>query len=353
MSVVKVPGYRNYFTGPMSSDIIRNSIGVRKFEIILQHLHFTDNQLQVTNREDSNFDFLFKIRPLLQNLNQSFSDNAHTESHVSIDEMLIPTKGMVPNRVYMPNKPHKRGFKAWSMAGSKSGYVHHIQMSGDKKISHEKVHHSIGNSGLVVLELTEKLPEKSHVYFDNYFASPLLAVKLKEKGHDSTFTLRGNRKAGADKCMMTEKELKAKGRGAVDYVQSNGVLVCHWYDKKLVSVASTEYSVKPMETVKRWSVKEKSKQDVLRPYLIKQYNSGMGGVDLADQKVATYRLSLKTNRWYKKLLYWFIDLSMSNAWACYKVDFPETELKFVDFKVRTAQLMMDTSRSNCSCLIVD
>ena len=69
----------------------------------------------------------------------------------------------------------------------------------------------------------------------------------------------------------------------------------------------------------------------------------MGGVDLADQKVATYRLSLKTNRWYKKLLYWFIDLSMSNAWACYKVDFPETELKFVDFKVRTAaQLMMDT-----------
>ena len=76
--------------------------------------------------------------------------------------------------VYMPNKPHKRGFKAGSMAGSKSGYVHHIQMSGDKTISHAKVHHSIRNSGLVVLELTEKLPEKSHIYFDNYLASPLI-----------------------------------------------------------------------------------------------------------------------------------------------------------------------------------
>ena len=92
--------------------------------------------------------------------------------------------------------------------------------------------------------------------------------------------------------------------------------------------------------MKRWSVKEKTKKDIGCPYLIKQYNSGMGGVDLADQNVATYRLSLKTNRWYRKLLYWFIDLSVSNAWACFKVDFPTTDLDFLNFKVTIAQQLM-------------
>ena len=60
-------------------------------------------------------------------------------------------------------------------------------------------------------------------------------------------TLRGNRKAGADRYMLTEKEMKKKGRGTFDYVSANGVQVCQWYDNKLVTVASTEFSVHPTD----------------------------------------------------------------------------------------------------------
>ncbi len=76
------------------------------------------------------------------------------------------------------------------------------------------------------------------VFINYYFFS-------QELGYDSTCTLRGPRKAGAQLALKSERELKKEGRGAMDFVQSNGVLVVHWLDKKLVSVASTVFSAKP------------------------------------------------------------------------------------------------------------
>ena len=51
-------------------------------------------------------------------------------------------------------------------------------------------------------------------------------------GYDSTFTLRGNRKAGAEKALLEEAKLKELKRGGMDYVQANGVLIVSWFDSK-------------------------------------------------------------------------------------------------------------------------
>ena len=214
----------------------------------------------------------------------------------------------------------RRGYKLWRLVGAKSGYVHHFQISGDNSIDHENVDKSVGNSGLVVIELSKILPKGTSIFFDNYFASPLLALRLKENGYDSTMTLSGNRKAGADKHMLTEKELMKKGRGTFDYVSANGVQVCQWYDNKIVTVASTEFSVHPTDTVKRYHGQHKKKLNVQRPFCIAQYNRGMGGRDLCDQYLATYRSELKSGRWYRKMSYFFSDLCCSQAFSLYKVD---------------------------------
>ena len=215
-------------------------MSVSRLELILFHLHFVDDNLQV-ERGSPRFDKLFKIRPLLGYLDYSFRTGARMESQLFIDKMLAPAKGRIPSRVFMPNKPHKRGIKLWSLAGAKSGYVHKYQIFGDYTLEDEEVHHSIGNSGLVVLELASGLEPGTLIYFNNYFASPLLAKKLKEeKGINSTMTLRGGRKAGAQHFMATEKIMSKKPRGNLDFVSANGVLVCQWFDKKLVTAASTE-----------------------------------------------------------------------------------------------------------------
>ena len=70
-------------------------------------------------------------------------------------------------------------------AGS-SGYIYDFQISGDAPVPDE-----IGKSGQVVIELTKNLPAGTHLYFDNYFASPLLLLKLKEMDLESACTLRG------------------------------------------------------------------------------------------------------------------------------------------------------------------
>ena len=339
MAIVKVPKLRNYFSGPLKQDVVRHTMKISRFEQILRSLHMNDNNLQ-PKRGDQNYDKLYKFRPLLKNFVKAFDRGAEHEPHVSVDEMLAPAKGCVPGRVYMPNKPHKRGFKLWSLAGAKSGYVKNFQMFGDNTLQHKVVESSIGSSGRVVLELAEKMPQGSHIYFDNYFASPLLAYKLKERGHDATCTLRGNRKAGAEKFLMTEKVMKKKGRGSVDFVSSNGVIVTQWYDRKLVTVASTKYATVPRDLVDRWSANKTSEIQIFRPFNVRMYNKGMGGVDLADQYLSNYRLGIKTMKWYKKMLYFFIDLSISNAFACYKADYSQSTLDFLSFKIEVARSLM-------------
>ena len=118
--------------------------------------------------------------------------------------------------------------------------IHDFQISGDAFISDSQVPEEIGKSGQVVLELSKHLPSGTHLYFDNYFASPLLMLRLKERGLHSTCTLRGGRKGGAEKDMKSEVELRSLGRGSYDFCKSSdGVLIVQWYDNKLVTVGST------------------------------------------------------------------------------------------------------------------
>ena len=204
MSIVKVPGIRRHFTGITQMPIVANAMKVSRFEEILSNLHFSDNNLQ-PGRDDPNFDKFYKFRKLLTNFTKSFENSAEPEPHMSVDEMLAPAKGRIPGKVYMPNKPHKRGAKIWAAVGAKSGYVHRIQIFSDNTKTHEVVHPSIGASGRVVLELANKMPKGTHFYFDNYFASPLLLHELLEEGYEGTCTLRTNRKSSSVREGVEEK----------------------------------------------------------------------------------------------------------------------------------------------------
>ena len=203
----------------------------------------------------------------------------------------------------------------WVLAGA-SGYIYGFQISGDTFDSDTPVHDEIGKSGQVVLELAKDLPSGTHLYFDNYFASPSLMLKLKEKGLQSTCTLRGGRKGGAEKEMKTEKEMKSLGRGSYDFRKSpDGVLIVQWYDNKLVTVGSTYNSCEPASPVRRWSKAEKKYTELARPNTIGIYNKFMGGVDKADMMISFYRNKLRGRKWYKRIVFHFLDVCVTNAWV--------------------------------------
>ena len=99
---------------------------------------------------------------------------------------------------------------------------------------------------------------------------------------------------------MSKKEIQKKGRGAYDYrlEKDDKVLICEWFDNKVVLMASNTHGVEPLFEVQRYNRKAKKYINVQCPGLIKSYNECMGSVDKCDMLLALYRNRLKTRKWY-------------------------------------------------------
>jgi hypothetical protein len=188
-----------------------------------------------------------------------------------------------------------------------------------------------------VLNLVSILDPGTEVFFDNYFASPALLLELKNRGLPAACTLRSNR---TEKCpLKTEKELKKEGRGAMDHKLSEDgdILIVKWFDNKDVLVGSNSYSVNPTSLVKRWDKSKKEYMHISIPALIRAYNKGMGGVDRCDQLLSFYRIKTKARKWYRRILYHFIDLCVVNAYILYK---EKKKVPLCDFKLDVAISLM-------------
>jgi len=74
----------------------------------------------------------------------------------------------------------------------------------------------------------------------------------------------------------------------------------------------------PVEHVKRFSKKEKQSIMVLFPNIISVYNKHMGGVDLLDAIIGRYKISIKSRKWYMRLFYHLVDITVTNSWILQK-----------------------------------
>lgn len=77
--------------------------------------------------------------------------------------------------------------------------------------------------------------------------------------------------------------------------------------------------MEPAGSAKRWSTAEKRRIEIPQPYLIGQYNKNMGGVDRMDQNIATYRISIRSRKWWWPLFAYMVDVAMQNAWLIYRL----------------------------------
>lgn len=317
-----------------------------RFLNIKSNLHVVDNTNQ-PNNNDPNVDRAFKVRPLLDIVKENFR-KIPKEEKLSADEQIIPFKGRSVMKQYMPMKPNRWGYKMFLLAGAESGICYDFIFFTGKSDKSE-----LGFCTNIILKLCETVPRSINhkLYFDNYYTTVQLQVELYKLGILSVGTIRSNRVP--DVLMKNEKELSHEGRGAMDnrVGELDGVELCitRWFDNGVVNCLSTLYGCEPISLVERWSSKEKKHVQITQPNVVKFYNQYMGGVDLIDMLISLYRINVRSKKFYMKIIFHLIDLSLVNAWLLYRRHCSQFKMKKKDvmsllsFRVNVAGSLLRSS----------
>ncbi|KAJ8967797.1 hypothetical protein NQ317_012693 [Molorchus minor] len=264
MSVSSLPRTRAYWRNDIGVSNIRDAMTINEFEKIKNTLHFNDNHT-IAEKGDPKYDKLHKIRPLIDHLNNRFS-SIPLEPQLAIDEQICATKCRNHMKQYLPMKPHKWGFKFYMLCGV-TGFI------------------------------------------------PLM-VYLANHGIYSLGTVRQNRLPNNK--LLGEKEMKQFDRGTCEEYVTNidgvDLSAVAWKDNKTVSMLSTAYGELPLHKVTRYDRKQKKNISINCPNVIIQYNKHMGGVDLLDSHIGRYKIPLRSKKWYLRIFFHLLDVSLINAW---------------------------------------
>jgi hypothetical protein len=198
MSVVAMPRYDMYWAAKTYCDQVGSVMSRDRFEEIKRFFHLCDNSELTTTTitttrqarkvirtetviaTEQAKDKLFKVRFLLDHVRSKCLEISPEENN-SIDEQIIPYKGKTSSmRQYNPKKPKKWGFKSIARCGA-SGILYDFFIYTGKSI--EKPTESVAANS--VIKLVETLPEHQNfkIYFDNWFSTIGLAIKLTLSGH--------------------------------------------------------------------------------------------------------------------------------------------------------------------------
>ncbi|KAF3838885.1 hypothetical protein F7725_010653, partial [Dissostichus mawsoni] len=172
-----------------------------------------------------NADKLFRIRPVLEALKETVRTAVDPEEFQSIDEQMIPFKGRLSIKQYIPKNPNPGVLWIEVYQGAAvRGQISQLGMAAD-----------------VVIRLCDDIQQKHHkVFFDNFFTTiPLLQV-LQSQGVCGTGTCRRNRLHGAQLELKSEKQLNKEGRGACSVVtNAQNLSITRWLDSSVIHMASS------------------------------------------------------------------------------------------------------------------
>ncbi|XP_063077170.1 piggyBac transposable element-derived protein 4-like [Engraulis encrasicolus] len=311
-----------------------------RFQMILSFLHFANNEEYVGVGQPGH-DRLFKLRPIIDLIVPRFAEVYGPSKQLSLDEMTIAFKGKSVLKMYNPRKPDKYGYKVFVLSEAKSGYVLQWSIYTGRKRP-EAANAEFGATHLIVRELMAPYTGKGHeVYMDNFYTSPAIAEELASKDTGLCGTVRCNRK-GMPKGLTGQHLLLAKGDDPV-FMRKGKILACAWQDTKRVAMISTIHSNacdKKLMKASKYTDSTSDNREINRPLCVADYNSYMGGVDRADQRMKTYLFPHRSKKWYNRIFNAILSVSMVNAHIiyCRVTPAPHKPLKVFVQEVITALL---------------
>ena len=276
-----------------------------------------------------------KIKPIIDFLNQKFSSTINPGKNLCIDESLMLWKGRLKFKQFLPLKRHRFGIKLFELVDCDTGFLLGFIIYTGADTEFEKF--DLGISGDIVAHFLKPYFYKGHVvYMDNWYSSPVLAEFLHDRDTGMCGTVKKNRKG--------MPELKSKlNKGEIEVAHTDTWLVLKWLDKKEVYMITTVHETGYSSTGKQhW----KTKADIMKPTCIVEYNKNMGGVDDIDRQLSSAEPVRKSMKWYRKLFFHLVDLSLCNAHKLYKMQTTDP-LSYPDFRLEVVRGLLKLDLIDC------
>lgn len=109
-----------------------------------------------------------------------------------------------------------------------------------------------------------------------------------------------------------------------------------WQDNKEVTLLTNTFHPKNRTFVAR-TQKDGNKRNLPCPLVVKEYTNRMGGVDRFDQVRNTYSVGRRSKRWWLRVFYFLLDVSITNACMLYSQTSRSAKLTHLEFRVAVAR----------------
>ncbi|XP_071050798.1 piggyBac transposable element-derived protein 4-like [Onthophagus taurus] len=191
-----------------------------RFSLLLRMLHFSDNnELHVGDK-------LQKIRPIIELLRSRFKASMKPFKDLCIDESIVPWKGRLSFKQYIPSKRHRFGIKLFVLCDVETGFILDFIVYTGSSTEINNIA-GLGISGSITTTLLEPHLDKGHtIYYDNWYSSPHLSSYLLMRNTGSCGTIKYNRKG------MPKNFPNKMKKGEIEMRNTKKMMVIKWHDKR-------------------------------------------------------------------------------------------------------------------------
>jgi len=319
MGIVKVPNSKMFWS---NSDLFGNRyfkriMSGKTFSFMNEFLHFNDSEF-----EKASTDKLYKISPIIDYMNSKWNEHMppNDKKIYTIDESMVPYRGRLKMRQYIPSKPQKYGIKIYCLNHAESSYVQRWQIYTGKAYGGLKPIQ-------VVNTFIDFCKPNSHLFFDSLFSSFKLFQELINR--DFYFTASLSKARLGFPIKPKEKEME---QYESKFSQFDSITHVFWKsNQKILSMCSNFYQNNTR------LVSDKSKTITFqKPEMIYRYNLLARGVDKHNQLCSYYVSNRKTIKWYRKIFFYVIEACLVNSYILYKMN-KNKKMSLLNFQLAIIQ----------------
>uniref|UniRef100_A0A1A8CZE0 PiggyBac transposable element derived 4 n=1 Tax=Nothobranchius kadleci TaxID=1051664 RepID=A0A1A8CZE0_NOTKA len=300
----------------------KKTMTARRFEKLTQYLQLCDRESE-PGRGERGYDGLFKIRPLLDVVENTMWDAYAPNRCLTIDKCSVVSNRRFSPTQYMSSKPLGKGLTVWMLCDSRSGYCHRTKIYVGKP-SEDGAASSLGYR--VVTSLVRGLEgQYHHIFVDSFFTSVPLLQRLLRDGVYACGPTQPSRKGYPE--VLRPCNVGKLCQGEFYQCQRGNLVATVTRDAKMVSCLSTNCApgivgISPGR--QQYDTNGEGESDSLdssglsfgvpRPLPLLLYQENMRGVDLCDQLRECYQVGRPCKKWWRYFLWFYVNLCIVNAY---------------------------------------